>query len=143
MSNPYQSQPPAAPVKKTRNKRGMMDVIAGQKLVIYSILVNLCSLPLIAGANAFLGGTTEKPVVTSLFVIVLLLGFLISLASAIGAAIGILKMGAVLFPSSRVLYAIGTPIPIVGLLVMFVANGKATTYLKDRGVTVGFFGAKR
>ena len=74
------------------------------------------------------------------------LGFLVVLSAAIGASIGIFRMGAVLFPgSTRYMYAIGVliPAPLVGLIVMFTANSKATTYLKDRGVTVGFFGAKR
>lgn len=34
------------------------------------------------------------------------------------------------------------PAPLIGLLVMFVANGKATGYLKAYGVEVGFFGAR-
>ena len=144
MSDPNQSpERPAAPAKKPRKKRGMMDVITGQKLLIYSIIANLCSLPFIAGSNAFLGGTSEEPVVTSLFVVVLILGLLISLASGIAAAIGILRMGVVLFPSSRFLKAIGAFIPVVGLIVMFTANASATSYLKERGVTVGFWGAQR
>ena len=146
MSNPYQSPDhSAAPAKSPRKKRGMMDVITGQKLLIYAIIGYLCSIPFLAGSNAFLGGTTEEPVVTPLFAIVLIVGLLILLASGITAAIGILRMGVVLFPSSRFLYAIGVliPAPLIGLIVMFTANASATKYLKERGVTVGFFGAKR
>ena len=146
MSNPYQSpDQPATPAKKNRKKAGMMDVITGQKLLIYSIIGYLCALPFLAIANAFLGGTTEEPVITTMFVVVLLLGLLILLAAGIAAAVGILRMGVVLFPSSRFLYAIGVliPAPLVGLIVMFTANASATNYLKDRGVKVGFFGAKR
>ena len=146
MSNPYQSPDQSdAPAKKKRKKVGMMDVIAGQKLVIYSIIGSLCAYPFIAGANSFLGGTTDSPVVTPLFVVVLLLGLLILLAAKIAAAIGIWRMGSVLYPSSRILYAIGVliPAPLIGLLVMFIASGQATKYLNDRGVKVGFFGAKR
>ena len=53
-------------------------------------------------------------------------------------------MGSVLFPgSTRYIYAIGVllPVPLIGLLVMFVANSKATGYLKANGVRVGFLGA--
>ena len=120
-----------------------MDVITGQKLLIYAIIVNLCGLPLLVVANAFLGGTTEEPVVTTSFVVVLVLALLILLASGIAAAIGILRMGAVLFPASKSMYAIGSLIPLVGLAVMFTAKAAATTYITERGVTVGFFGAKR
>ena len=145
MSNPHQSpDPSAAPTKKTRKKHGMMDVITGQKLVIYSMIAYLCALPFFAVFNLLLRRTPEAPV-TPLLVVVLAIGFLISLASVIGAAIGILRMGAVLFPSARYLYAIGVllPVPGFGLLVMITASICATTYLKERGVTVGFFGAKR
>ena len=56
MSNPYQSPDQSAePAKKPRKKRGMMDVITGQKLLIYSIIAYLCSIPFLAGSNAFLG----------------------------------------------------------------------------------------
>ena len=139
------NQSPDTPAPRARKKRGMMDVITGQKLLIYGMIGYVCALPILVGANAFLGGTTEEPIVTSAFVAVLALGVLAFLvAGAVGAA-GILRMGAVLFPESRYVYAIGAvlPAPIIGLIVMFTANAKATKYLKERGVTVGFLGAKR
>lgn len=143
MSQPDQSGKP--PGQRPRKKRGMMDVITGQKLVIYGMIGYLCSMPILIAANAFLGGTTEEPVVTSTFVIVLLLGFFAFIAAAIVGALGILRMGVVLFPESRYVYAIGAvlPVPIIGLIVMFTSNAKATKYLKERGVKVGFLGAKR
>ena len=148
MSNPHQSPdaPVVPPAKNRPKKRGMMDVILGQKLLIYSILGYLCAIPIFIVASTFLGGTAEEPTVTPLFAVLMGLGFLVGLSAAIGASIGIFRMGAVLFlGSTRYMYAIGVliPAPLVGLIVMFTANSKATTYLKDRGVTVGFFGAKR
>ena len=100
----------------------------------------MCHADLI-GANAFLGGTTEKPEVNALFFV----GLLVMLAAAIVGALAILRIGVVLFPESRYVYAIGAilPAPLIGLIVMFVANSRATKYLKERGVKVGFFGAKR
>ncbi len=95
-------------------------------------------------ANAFLGGTPEKPVVTAAFGLVLGLGLLGMFAAACCASFGIFRMGRVLFPgSTRFVYAVGVlvPAPLVGLLVMFVANSKATGYLETNGVKVGFFGA--
>ena len=123
----------------------MMDVITGQKLLIYGMIGYLCAMPILIGANAFLGGTTEKPEVNALFFVVLLLGLLVMLAAAIVGALAILRLGVVLFPESRYVYAIGAilPAPLIGLIVMFVANSRATKYLKERGVKVGFFGAKR
>ena len=132
---------PSAP--RTRKKRGMMDVITGQKLLIYGMIGYLCAIPILVGASAFLGGTTEGPIVTSSFIAVLMRGALVLFAAASVGAMGILRMGAVLFPESRYVYAIGAVLPIIGLIVMFISNAKATKYLKERGVTVGFLGAKR
>ncbi len=131
--------------QRPRQKRGMMDVILGQKLLIYGMIGYLCAMPILIGANAFLGGTAEEPVVTSMFAVVLAIGFFAFMAAAIVGAMGIVRMGTVLFPKSRYVYAIGAclPVPIIGLIVMFTSNAKATKYLKERGVTVGFLGAKR
>jgi hypothetical protein len=94
----------------------------------------------------FLEGPDEAPMVTPLFFVVFATGLLIGFSSAIFAAMGILKMGEILFPgSTRVIYAIGVliPVPLVGLIVMIVSNSKATSYLYHNGIKVGFLGAKK
>ena len=141
---PPNQNPDNRPAPRARKKRGMMDVITGQKLLIYGMIGYLCAMPILVG-NAFLGGTTEELIVTSTFVAVLAIGVLAFVAAGVVGAMGILRMGAVLFPKSRYVYAIGAalPIPVIGLIVMFTSNAKATKYLKERGVTVGFLGAKR
>lgn len=40
-----------------------------------------------------------------------------------------------------VLLGLLTSIPLVGLIVLLVVNGKATSVLRESGVHVGFFGA--
>jgi hypothetical protein len=40
-----------------------------------------------------------------------------------------------------VLFAILTLIPLVGLIVLLIINGKATTVLKENGIKVGLLGA--
>jgi hypothetical protein len=145
VANPYQS-PPTADAKPSSSSKSskVKTVISGQKFLIFSILGYLCSLPILALANAFLDGTPEKPIVTASFFVVLALGMLGILAAACCACLGIFRMGSVLFPgSTRYIYAIGVllPVPLIGLLVMFVANSKATGYLKANGVRVGFLGA--
>ena len=80
-----------------------------------------------------------------MFALVLVGGLLIAFGSAVCASIGIFRMGAILYPgSTRYLYAIGVliPAPIVGLIVMLVANSNANGYLKARGYKIGFLGAK-
>lgn len=39
-------------------------------------------------------------------------------------------------------YAAGTLLPVMGLLILAVVNQKATAFLKSRGVKVGLLGAK-
>lgn len=146
MSNPYQTPVHYGATGSHSGQADVGTVISGQKQLIFSILGYLCSLPLLVSANAFLAGTPEKPIVTPLFGVVLALGLLVAFAAAISASIGIFRMGRVLYPgSTRYIYAIGVliPAPLIGLIVMFVANSKATGYLKAHGVNVGFFGAKR
>jgi len=145
MPNPYEA-PIATPGMETRAAHtDLVQVVSGQRLLVYSILSYLCSMPILVVSNAFLGGTPEVPVVTPMFGLVLAVGLLGLLAAAICACVGIFRMGGVLYSgSTRFLYAIGVliPAPLIGLLVMLVANSAATGYLKARGIKVGFFGAK-
>ena len=145
MPNPYETPKSQQPVTPSANEDSAT-VVSGQKLLIRGVLGYLCSVPILIAANMFLGGTPKQPVVTPLFTILLCLGLLCVLAALICASIAIFRMGKVLFPgSTRYLYAIGVllPAPLVGLIVMVVANSNATGYLKSRGYKVGFFGAKR
>lgn len=144
-TNAYAS-PAAAPARhaKSSGSSDVNTVKSGQKLLIYSILGSLCSLPIISLANLLLGGTPEKPELTLGFALVLCFGILAMLAAAVCASLSIFRMGRVLFPgSTRYIYAMGVliPIPLLNLLIMFVSNSKATRYLKAQGIHVGFWGA--
>ena len=146
MTNPYQSLGTSVATEHRASQTEIGTVISGQKQLIFSILGYLCSMPILVAANAFLGGTPENPTVTPMFSIVLAVGLLGLLAAAICASMGIFRMGDVLYPgSTRYIYAIGVliPAPLIGLIVMFVANSKATGYLKAHGIKVGFLGAKQ
>ena len=67
------------------------------------------------------------------------------LAAVICASVGVFRMGEILFPGSRrYLYAIGVLIsPLLGLIIMHIANSNANGYLRVRGYEIGVFGAKR
>lgn len=146
MQNPYEPPVIANISAQQPYHREINTVISGQKMLIYSILGYFAAVPFIIGANVFLEGHAEAPMVTPLFFVVLATGLLIGFGSAIFAATGILKMGEILFPgSTRVIYAIGVliPIPLLGLIVMLVSNSKATSYLYHNGIRVGFLDTKK
>jgi hypothetical protein len=146
MTNPYQAPVSDLGAVNPTGQSEIRTVITGQKQLIFSILGYLCSIPILASANAFLGGTPEKPIVTPMFGIVLAIGLLMTLSAAVFACVGIFRMGRILYPgSTRYLYAIGVliPAPLIGLIVMFAANSKATNFLRTHGIKVGFFGAKQ
>lgn len=146
MANPYQSPETPSVPEAVNHQADLNTVISGQKILIYAILGYLCMAPLLVGSNMFLEGTSEQPVATPMFALALVgsLGGL--LVAAITASVGVFRMGRVLFPgTTRYVYAAGvlTPAPLIGLLVMLVANSQATRYLKERDIKVGFFGAKK
>ena len=144
--SPYQSPAAKASRGSGATSGGVVDdVKSGQRLLILGMSIYLCSLPLLLAANVFLDHTAGKPGVTPAFGVLMVLALLGLLSAAACASFGIFRMGAVLFPgSTRYVYAVGVllPAPLIGLLVMFVANGRATGYLKAQGVEVGFFGAR-
>ena len=88
MPNPSQSPDTSSATENHANQTQIDTVISGQKMLIYSILGYLCSLPILVAANVFFGGTPENPFVTPMFGIELargLLGLLGLLAAAICA----------------------------------------------------------
>lgn len=114
----------------------------GQRILTLGVIICLCSLPVLISANVFLDHTSGKPNVTPVFGVLMVLALL---PVAACASLGIFRIGWVFFPgSTRFIYAVGVlmPVPLSGLLVMFVANARATGYLKARGVEVGFFDAR-
>ncbi len=144
MKNPY-AAPNASGHEAPLDLENVNVVISGQKQLIYSIIGYLCSAAIMVFANVFLEGTPEKPEVTTMFGVVLGFGLLCVFTAAVFASIGIFRMGRVLFPgSTRYIYAIGVliPAPLIGLIVMIVANASASGYLKARGYKIGFWGAK-
>lgn len=93
MSNPYQS--PVLRQFAASNPDGMNKeiVISGQKLLIYSIIGYLCSMPLMVIANAFLSGTADNPVVTPAFGVILPVGLVCLLVAAVCTCVGVFRMG--------------------------------------------------
>lgn len=146
MANPYQSPDSPTVPEVVNPEADLATVISGQKMLIYAIMGYLCMTPLLVASNVFLEGTPEQPVTTPMFALALIGSMFGLLVAAITASVGVFRMGRVLFPgTTRYVYAAGvlTPAPLIGLLVMLVANSQATRYMKERGIRVGFFGAKK
>ena len=144
MSNPYEAPDTRSSIAVDVDAETRI-VISGQKQLLYSILGYFGCMPLLIFANVFLGGTSANPVVTPMFGVVLAAGLLGFFAASISACMGIFRMGGILFPgSTRYLYSIGVliPAPLIGLIVMFVANSSASSYLKARGYKIGLLGAR-
>ena len=104
-----------------------LEVIQGQKLVLYAILILMASVVL-------------SMVVHEYFVYA---GFI----STILGIVGITKMAAGLGygASARVLFIVGVlvPIPLLRLLLLLYLNDKATKFLRQNGYRIGLFGARQ
>ncbi|HEX7813612.1 hypothetical protein [Dyella sp.] len=123
-NNPY-----AAPSAYARQRSGSTQqteqIISGQKQVIYAMLLYM------------LAGVASSTVAVAL-------GGLIGLASLAMGLIGVWRLctglghGVVL----RVLWMILLFLPLIGLLLLLILNGRATRYLRDAGYSVGLMGAR-
>lgn len=120
--NPYQA--PAAhvgtPLEDTAELR---QVAKGQKLTIYSILLNFATFAL----------GSVSPV----------LGMLVSIGAAALAVYGvvILATGLGMALWARVLLALLMFVPVVNLVTLVVLNLRATRVLRNAGYSVGLLGA--
>jgi hypothetical protein len=114
--------------------RGELRAIAqAQKNVIYVILVRLILIPVYMG---IVFGLQDQPGVAQPIVGV------IDIVVAIVALIVIYQLAAKVYsPALGVVFAVTQCIPCVGLIMLLVVNGKATTMLQSQGIRVGLMGA--
>jgi hypothetical protein len=121
--NPYQA--PAAQVgdAPAEDSAELREVARGQKLTIYSILLNLASFAL----------GSVSPV----------LGMLASLAAAGLAIYGVvtLSTGLRIAVWVRVVLALLMFVPVANLVTLVVLNLRATRRLRDAGYRIGLLGA--
>lgn len=106
-------------------KEQLAGIAWAQRLVIYSVLLNLSAILL-----GILIGTENK-----LPAIIILCGWGLGLYGATTLANRLSGVG------TAVVVAIGVCIPIVSLLVLLVLFSRATKRLRDGGIEVGFLGA--
>ena len=141
-SNPYQSpqsfgQPnysgyPSGPGGEDREKT--RDVARYQRMVMYALLANL---GLNIGAIAIQSATRGQGGLAVAFAILAA-----ALAIAIFSIVAMFLLANSLHnPVVGVLCAILMVVPCLSLITLLVINQQATSFLKSRGVRVGFLGA--
>ena len=122
--NPY--QPPKATLDTGAETSGDIEKVAsGQKMVIYSIVLNLVTMALQMAVGAVAG--------------------LVGIGAIVLALIGIFRIGSGMELSLvvKILLVILMFVPLVNLLTLVVLNARATARLRDAGYRVGLFGASR
>ena len=131
MSNPYQSPQmvggPAASMQEGRDK--LRRVAKYQQWVIYALLVNIV-INIVA-----MVARSQDNVAVSLGVGVM------ALAIAAFAMVAIFLLAKELYHiAAAVVFAILMIVPCISLITLLVVNGKATAYLQQHGIKVGFMG---
>jgi hypothetical protein len=120
-----QTVEPLLPPPSGRGRDELKSIAVYQKSICVCILVNLMALvaaltlrPIIA---PFAGLFLLVPVVFVVFVILLAIKLY---GTGVGVVLGILTL-----------------LPLIGLLILLIINGKATRTLKENGLKVGLLGA--
>ena len=69
--------------------------------------------------------------------------WLVCMAASVAAAVFVFMLAIALFsPGVGVVLGILTLIPVIGLIILLIVNGKATNVLRAHGISVGLMGAK-
>jgi len=123
MENPYQS-PSAVVDVREKPSASLGDVVSGQKLVIYAILLYF----LAAALRTVLGPVALLP----------------AFACLIMSWIGVYQIACGLnYPVWwRIILLLLMVVPLIGLLVLVMLSSKATSRLRKAGYSVGLMGAR-
>lgn len=123
-NNPYEA-PRSEVGDRPSDSAELEQIASGQKLVIYSIILNFATIALRHSS----GG----------------LALAISIVALVMSLIGILRLcgGFGHSTGTKVLLIIGCFIPLVNLVILVVLSMKATNRLRDAGYKVGLLGASR
>jgi len=131
MSNPYESpqfttQPRVAELAPSEREK-MRRVASRQQFVLYALLANIV-------INI---GVMAAPTDQSVRLVLGILAIAIIITAMIAAFLLAKELYNVVV---GVICAVLMPMPCISLLTLLVINGKATTFLQQRGVKVGFMG---
>ena len=105
-----------------------------QKVLLFCILIYIvCSLSLFLIPAVAGDGANEAAMLVSLAMLV---------NGVVGAVFVFLLATGVFGTAIGILLGLLALIPLVGLLVLLLVNGRATRMLRDNGISVGLLGAK-
>jgi len=134
MSNPYQSPQfagqPSSPIATGMDREKLRRVARYQQWVLYALLANICiNIASIAvrQANEFMLSLGVLAVALAIIAVSMIAIFLLA-NELYNAGIG-------------VLCAILMIVPCIQLITLLIVNGKATSFLQQNGIKVGFMGA--
>jgi hypothetical protein len=127
--NPYQS--PMADVQVVGVKSGKQEDV--RAVAVYQKGILICILIQVL---AYIGQFAVPPEIRLIVALVALA------ASLVGLVFVVLLSTKVYSTGVGILLAILTVVPCLGLLVLLIVNGKATTILRQNGHKVGLLGAR-
>ena len=133
MSNPYQApqfaDQPTSPFAPGIDREKLRRVAKYQQWVLYALLANIAmNIVSLAARQA------DLPLRMGILVV--------ALAVAVFAMVAIFLLANDLYNTGiGVLCALLMIVPCISLITLLVVNGKATTFLQQNGVKVGFMGA--
>ena len=131
MSNPYESPQPSpfAGGAGGELREKLRRVAKYQRWVLFALLANI-------GANILAFATASQD-----FIPVRLIALLIGLVVAVFAIVSIYLLASeISSPVVGVICGVLMCIPCVSLITLLVLNQKATTFLQQNGIKVGFMG---
>lgn len=120
-NNPYEA-PRSRVEDHPADNADLQQIASGQKLVIYSIILNFATIALRSSGGLALG--------LSLVALVMSLVGIVRLCGGFGHSTG-----------TKVLLVIGCFVPLVNLVILVVLSMKATGRLREAGYKVGLLGA--
>lgn len=122
-NNPYET-PRSEVDDRQSDSADLQQMASGQKLIIYSIILNFLTIALQRSGGLALG--------LSIVALVMSLIGIVRLCGSLGYSTG-----------TKVLLIIGCFIPLVNLVILVVLSVKATNRLREAGYKVGLLGASR
>lgn len=125
--NPFQSPSVTKTAATPKLDRGHVKTIATRQRVLLLCMVGY----VVAGVTSRIGSVEIRPAAQVIWAVFVL-----------AAAVIVFLLASSIFSTGLgVLLGVLTLVPLLGLLILAIVNGKATNILRQNGIKVGFLGA--